>query len=174
MATRTWNDRTGEHSQTAHQSGSRAMHAEHYLNFALMIVLSFAAMYAFMYAMVNTYSNVFNNINQIYMAGLMTTPMMLIEILVMRKMYPSKGLNAAIAIGALVLMALCWSGIRNQAGVGDTQFIRSMVPHHSGAILMCNEASIQDPELQKLCGRIVKGQQEEIDEMKAILARLHH
>jgi uncharacterized protein (DUF305 family) len=47
-----------------------------------------------------------------------------------------------------------------------------MIPHHSGAILMCQNASLSDPELKKLCASIVSGQQSEIDEMKAILTRL--
>jgi len=47
-----------------------------------------------------------------------------------------------------------------------------MVPHHSGAILMCTQSELSDPQLQKLCSEIVKGQQQEIDEMHAILQRL--
>ena len=47
-----------------------------------------------------------------------------------------------------------------------------MIPHHSGAILMCEEASIRDSELQKLCAAIVSSQQQEIDQMKVILRRL--
>jgi uncharacterized protein (DUF305 family) len=47
-----------------------------------------------------------------------------------------------------------------------------MIPHHSGAILMCEEASIRDPEVVALCGRIIKSQSTEIDEMEAILKRL--
>lgn len=53
------------------------------------------------------------------------------------------------------------------AGIGDTQFLRSMIPHHSGAILMCQEASL-DPQLIALCKQIVTSQQEEIATMLAI------
>ncbi len=52
------------------------------------------------------------------------------------------------------------------------QFLRSMIPHHAGAILMCQEASIQDAEIRRLCGGIVSSQQSEIDQMKAMLDRL--
>ena len=61
--------------------------------------------------------------------------------------------------------------IRTQTTIGDRAFLRSMIPHHSGAILMCQEASLSDPEIVKLCGNIIKSQREEIDQMKAILAR---
>jgi uncharacterized protein (DUF305 family) len=47
-----------------------------------------------------------------------------------------------------------------------------MIPHHSGAILMCEQASIQDAEIQALCDSIIAGQQSEIDQMETILQRL--
>jgi uncharacterized protein (DUF305 family) len=47
-----------------------------------------------------------------------------------------------------------------------------MIPHHSGAILMCREAPISDAELKTLSGEIIDSQQREIDQMTAILARL--
>ena len=53
------------------------------------------------------------------------------------------------------------------------QFVKSMIPHHSGATLTCDRATITDAELKKLCGEIVQGQQQEIDKMKKILARLN-
>lgn len=61
--------------------------------------------------------------------------------------------------------------MRTQGLVGDRQFLRSMIPHHSGAILMCEQASIWDPELKLLCGNIITSQKQEIDQMKAMLAR---
>ena len=44
-----------------------------------------------------------------------------------------------------------------------------MIPHHAGAILMCEQASIQGAEIQELCKTIISSQQEEIDQMKAKL-----
>ena len=40
----------------------------------MMTVLSFIAMYALMYAMVDSFESVYANLNQVYMAGLMTAP----------------------------------------------------------------------------------------------------
>ncbi|EPK6321508.1 DUF305 domain-containing protein [Pseudomonas aeruginosa] len=48
----------------------------------------------------------------------------------------------------------------------------SMVPHHSGAILMCREAQLSDPELVNLCQAISDGQRAEIEQMNRIAARL--
>ena len=66
-------------------------------------------------------------------------------------------------------MALFWFGIRNQTAVGDKQFLRSMIPHHSGAILMCSEANISNAKILNLCKTIIKSQQDEINQMNAIL-----
>lgn len=149
------------------------MHKHHYGHLAIMSVLSFVAMFIFMYAMVDRFANVYPNINQFYMAGLMAAPMVIIELVVMRAMYPDIKMNMIVGGVALIALVLFFVGIRAQTGVGDAQFVKSMIPHHSGAILMCDRASITDAELKNLCNGIVKGQQQEIDQMKAILARLN-
>jgi uncharacterized protein (DUF305 family) len=50
--------------------------------------------------------------------------------------------------------------------------LKSMIPHHAAAILMCEKASIRDPEVTKLCEGIVARQQAEIDQMNAKLREL--
>lgn len=137
-----------------------------------MTVLSFIAMYVLMYAMVDRFENVLANYNQFYMAGLMAAPMALIELALMGSMYPNRKLNAVLAVVVLIAAAAFWFGIREQAGIGDRQFVKSMIPHHAGAVLMCEQAPIADPELRSLCKDIVASQQAEIRQMKAILARL--
>lgn len=140
-----------------------------YTHLAAMTVLSFISMYILMYAMVNVFGNVYNSINQFYMAGLMTAPMVVIEMVVMRMMYPQKGLNLLIIAASIIALILFWFGIRQQVAIGDEQFLRSMIPHHAGAILMCEQAQIQDPEIKELCRGIISGQQQEIDWMEAKL-----
>lgn len=150
-----------------------SQHEQHnpYPRFYLMIALSFAAMYVLMYAMVNAFENVFMSWNQVYMAGLMAAPMGIIELLLMGRMYPKKRTNA-------VLMAICaaagiafWVLIRQQTAIADRQFLRSMIPHHAGAILMCEEASLQSAGTRKLCEQIIRSQREEIARMKSLLGR---
>lgn len=149
----------------------RSPHGHHYSRLLAMMALSFLAMYGLMYAMVDRLGNVFNSVNQVYMAGLMAASMLIIELLLMGGMYPNKRWNAALlALGAVALVGF-WLAIRQQAAVGDRQFLRSMIPHHAGAILMCRQAQLTDPEIRALCESIVAGQQSEIDQMKAILER---
>ena len=157
---------------THNQHENKAMSGMHYRNLAVMVVLSYGAMYALMYAMVDRFPNVYPNFNQAYMAGLMTAPMIGIELLLMRSMYPNRKANVALLVGSVALLAGCFLAIRTQAGISDKQFVRSMIPHHAGALLMCEQASLKDPELRALCERIKAGQQSEIDFMKAKLKRL--
>jgi hypothetical protein len=143
-----------------------------YQRFAVMMVLSFVLMFAFMYAMVDSLANVYPNLNQAYMAGLMVAPMAILELLLMGGMYPNKKWNVVIIGLAALFLLLCWFGIREQTAITNKSFLRSMIPHHAGAILMCNKAPITDAELRTLCSNIVKSQQQEIDQMKNMLQRL--
>ena len=153
-----------KHSHSMHDGG-------HYRRLLAMMILSFLAMYGLMYAMVDRWANVYGNVNQFYMAGLMAAPMLVIELLLMAKMYPNRRWNLMLGAGALVFMAACWFGIREQAAVTDRQFIRSMIPHHAGAILMCEQNRLQDPALQRLCDDIVQSQRAEIAQMKVLLEK---
>lgn len=157
---------------------AKAMHSEHsehnqhYYHLLIMIVLSFIAMFVLMYAMVDIFSNVYINVNQFYMAGLMTVPMVLIELAVMRSMYTNPKVNIVILVVSVIAFIFFFVGIRQQLVVTDTQFLRSMIPHHAGAILMCEKAPIEDPDIKRLCASIIEGQRAEIADMKTKLGAL--
>jgi uncharacterized protein (DUF305 family) len=143
-----------------------------YLRLAIMTALSFAAMYVLMYAMVDTFADVYPNLNQFYMAGLMAASMVIIELAVMWRMYEGKAVKIVVMVLAVIALGGFWTLIRQQAAVADVQFVKSMIPHHSGAILMCRETSLADAELRELCRSIGAGQRAEIEQMRRILARL--
>lgn len=142
------------------------MHQSNYKNLIAMAILSFVAMYFLMFAMVNSWNNIFFSINQFYMAGLMTILMVLIELYLMSSMYVEKKLNKIIITTSIVLGLSFFTFIRNQTAVLDKEFLKSMIPHHAGAILMCEKAKLEDQEIKKLCEGIISGQQKEIDFMK--------
>jgi hypothetical protein len=141
----------------------------HYLRLVGMIVLSFISMYVLMYSMTNSFADVYNSLNQVYMAGLMTAPMVVIELWLMSSMYKQKRLNAVVIAASVIAGLLFFTFIRQQALISDRQFLRSMIPHHSGAILMCEEAPIQDQRIKDLCKEIIASQRREIDQMRALL-----
>jgi hypothetical protein len=145
----------------------------HYIIVPVMATLSFISMYILMYSMVDTTNSLYNNINQVYMAALMTAPMVIFEIVLMRSMFKKNKLNILIITISVIVLVASFVFIREQTAVNDEQFIASMIPHHSSAILMCEQADIQDPELKELCEEIISNQQAEIDQMKKILQRLN-
>jgi uncharacterized protein (DUF305 family) len=149
-----------------------SMQGNPYIKLMVMAVLSFISMYVLMYAMVNAFENVIPNINQFYMAGLMTAPMIIIELVLMGSMYMNKKVNYIIIVISSILLIAFFLLIRQQTAVSDKQFLKSMIPHHASAILMCEKTDLQDPEIKDLCKSIISGQQEEIDQMKAKLKEL--
>lgn len=157
----------------AHEMKNQSMsHKGSYQKLIVMAVLSFISMYILMYSMVNVFGNIFNNLNEFYMAGLMAAPMIVIELILMARMYPNKRLNTLIITLSVVAGLIFFLFVRQQVGISDRQFLRSMIPHHASAILMCQQAPLTDPEIKSLCQEIVSSQQQEIDQMKAILERL--
>lgn len=147
-------------------------HMHHYRQLAIMVAFSFVAMFVLMYAMVDVFANIYPNLNQAYMAGFMAAPMAVIELALMGKMYGNKRLNAVIAGVSVLALAGFFVLIRQQTVISDRQFLKSMIPHHASAILMCREAPIRDAQIKDLCRRIIQNQQAEIDEMKARLRAL--
>lgn len=142
-----------------------------YTSLAVELAIDFVIMYFVMYTMIATLDHLYLNVNNVYMTLMMVAPMGILMLVSMRSMYPSRRLNAIIIGSAAVVFIASFAAMRTQAAVGDAQFLRSMIPHHSGAILMCEQSAITDPEIVRLCGEIVKTQKEEIAQMQAILAR---
>jgi uncharacterized protein (DUF305 family) len=142
-----------------------------YASLALQTIVSAIIMYLVMFVMIDGLGSFYNNLNMFYMTLMMVAPMVVLMILAMGHMFPSKAVNAALLAGSVVVFLGSFGLIRTQATIGDKQFLRSMIPHHSGAILMCGKLQAKDPEIVALCGRIIKSQREEIDEMKALLDR---
>lgn len=144
-----------------------------YKKLTVMTLVHLAIMYIAMFAMINRGAYFYNNTNMLYMAILMAAPVTLLMVMSMRHMYINLKLNIVICIALALLTVASYAAIRAQAGVGDKQFLRAMIPHHSGAILMCRKANIQDPEIKTLCQGIIASQQREIDQMEVILKRLN-
>lgn len=143
-----------------------------YAMFALNMALSLVAMYLVMFSMIDGWGDFRHNLNMLYMSVTMAAPMGLLMLATMGGMYPNRSLNVALYAGLAVLFIAAFAATRKQTLIGDQQFVASMIPHHSGAILMCREARLSDPELVKLCGEITQAQRVEIRQMEAIAKRL--
>lgn len=105
------------------------------------------------------------------MAMIMVAPMVILMLLFMPQMYTDKTLNIKLYAGSILVFIMSFIFIQKQIFVGNTQFLKSMIPHHSSAITMCNEASLTDPEIIQLCKQIVFAQKEEIAQMEELLLK---
>ena len=147
-------------------------HSSGYRMLAISFGLHFIIMYLVMYAMIATLDHFRLNLDNVYMTLMMAAPMTLLMVATMPSMYPSRRTNLAIAVLVVAVFGLSFWGMRTQAGIGDKELIRAMIPHHSGAVLMCGQAKLSDPELIRLCDDIIEAQKKEIAQMETILARL--
>jgi len=144
----------------------------HYWMLVLNIAVSTAIMYVLMFGMIFSFAEFYNNFNMFYMALTMAMPMGIVMLVLMRSMYSDQRLNLILYGLFAAVLVLAFVAVRTQALVGDKQFLRSMIPHHSGAVLMCEQAKLSDPEIKQLCSGIIRSQTQEIDQMKTILKRL--
>lgn len=142
-----------------------------YKSFGIELIIDFMIMYLVMYTMIASLNHFYLNLNNVYMTLMMVSPMAIVMLVAMRSMFPSRRLNWIIIVGALFIFAVSFVAMRKQTAIGNEEFLKSMIPHHSGAILMCEQAAITDPEITQLCREIVQGQAEEISQMQRILER---
>lgn len=143
-----------------------------YLKLAGMSALHLAVMLALTYLAVDQLSHVYVNANRLYMALAMVLPMVASMLIFMPKMFPDARINIGLALFVLVAFIAVVTSIRSQFLIDDRAFLRSMIPHHSSAILMCERADLEDPEILTLCDGIVEAQEREISQMKDILSRM--
>jgi uncharacterized protein (DUF305 family) len=148
------------------------MNGMSYRKFTAMMIISFIIMYVVMFLNMDSVGHYHTSITRMYMAILMVAPMAIVMMTMMGKMYANKKMNAGIVVGAIILFAVTLTALRSQTPVGDVQYMKAMIPHHSSAIMTSKHAAIKDPEVRKLADSIIASQEREIKQMEAILQRL--
>ncbi len=143
-----------------------------YKKLLLTLFISFITMYAVMFLNLDDANHIYLSLTRAYMALLMVTPMAVTMLLMMGSMYPNKKLNRIAVIASIAVFALALFCLREQKPIGDIQYMKAMIPHHSSAILTSKNANISDPEVRNLADQIIRSQEEEIAQMKSILERM--
>ncbi|MFC3480647.1 DUF305 domain-containing protein [Kocuria carniphila] len=142
-----------------------------YWIFAAILLVNLGLMWVLTMSMIRTWDHFYFNPSNLYMAFIMVTAMAILMVVGMWSMFQNTKLNIALLIGFIALFVAALLFGRAEVGVGNEGFLKSMIPHHSRAILVCQESNITDPEIQDLCATIVETQQEEIAQMQDILTR---
>lgn len=144
-----------------------------YQTLAAVVAIHFFIMFALTYVGVFQFNHIYLNLNRFYMAIVMVSPMVILMLLFMAHMFQNKRLNIFLYVVSASLFIGTFYAIRAQTFVGNDQFLKSMIPHHSIAIKTCEYAHYSDPEIDQLCKQIVKTQREEINQMEEIMERLN-
>ncbi|MCF3931803.1 DUF305 domain-containing protein [Acuticoccus sp. M5D2P5] len=140
-----------------------------YIRFAAMIMTSTIVMLVLMYLNTYLFAHVFFSETRTFMATLMGAAMAAIMLAFMLSMYRNTRANIAIFAGAAIVFALSLFLVRSQVTVGDTSYMRAMIPHHSIAIMTSSRADISDPRVRKLADEIIYAQDKEIAEMRYLI-----
>ena len=148
------------------------MKTDPYPTFLITIAISFVFMYGVMFLNVASVAHIHFSLTRTYMALLMVAAMALLMSLMMGHMYPNRSRNRAIMITSIAVFVVALIGLRAQVPIGDVQYMKAMIPHHSSAILTSSSADLHDPEVKKLAEEIIKAQEREIAQMEAMLSRL--
>lgn len=138
--------------------------------FAAMIAVSTAIMFPLMYQLVYSADHATFSLTRLVSAVVMGCVMAAIMLAFMWNMYKGQGTKLAVLAGSIIVGLLVLSINRNQTLIGDTDFMKSMIPHHSIAINNARKADIRDPRVRKLADEIIKAQVREIAEMKILIA----
>lgn len=148
------------------------MKKSNYGKFALMLATSFVIMYGVMFLNADVFDHVMLSHTRTYMTILMIAPMAFTMLLFMWGMYKNKKTNYIILVLSVAVFIATLVGLRQQTFIGDVQWMKAMIPHHSSAIMVSQKAHLKDPEAIKLAEDIIEAQEREIAQMKKMIYRL--
>ena len=156
-------------TDTDNSEGTSTHENASYLRFGAMIATSVVVMFLLKYTNTFALSHVWYSETRTYMALMMGGAMAIVMLLFMLGMYRNTRINAAIIMGSLVLMAGSLFLVRSQTTVQDQSWMKSMIPHHSIAILTSERAEISDLRVRELANAIITAQRREIKEMEWLI-----
>lgn len=137
--------------------------------FAAMIATSTLIMVFLMYQLVYSFDHATFSLNRLIASVLMGCVMTVVMLSFMWSMYKGMGTKIAVLVLATLLGLLFLFTNRSQSLIGDVDFMKSMIPHHSIAINNSRKASISDPRVRELADQIIEAQVREIAVMKRLL-----
>lgn len=137
--------------------------------FAAMIAASTFIMFFLMYQLVYSWDHALFSLTRLLSSLVMGCVMTAVMLAFMWRMYRPNAAKITVLVGAIVSGITLLAVNRSQALVGDSDFMKAMIPHHSIAINNARNADIRDPRVRYLADRITRDQVKEIAEMKMLL-----
>lgn len=137
--------------------------------FAAMIATSTFIMFFLMYQLVYSFDHAMLSTNRLIASLVMGCVMTVVMLAFMWSMYKGVKTKIGVLVLASLLCVIFLFSNRSQSLIGDDDFMKSMIPHHSIAINSSRKASISDPRVRKLADEIIAAQVREIAEMKLLL-----
>jgi len=137
--------------------------------FIMMVIMFIAGLLSSMNVWVDKLSDIRFHLNDIYMSLLMCS-----WCLILMGIYY---ISIKILIFGIILTIIMIFFIRNQIFIGETQYLKGMIPHHSMAVLMSNKLfekinnndETVNINTKKLMKHIIDSQNDEIKFMKLTL-----
>lgn len=137
--------------------------------FAAMIATSTVIMFFLMYQLVYSWDHALFSLTRLVSSLVMGCVMMAVMLVFMWSMYRPETAKMMV-LGAAVLGGIALLAVnRSQVLIGDTDFMKAMIPHHSIAINNARKEDIRDPRVRYLADRITRDQVKEIAEMKMLI-----
>jgi hypothetical protein len=137
--------------------------------FAGMIATSTIIMFFFMYQLVYSWDHATFSLTRLVSSLVMGCVMTAVMLAFMWGMYRPTWAKMMVLVAAVIGGAGILAVNRSQALIGDTDYMKSMIPHHSIAINNSRRADIRDPRVRYLADRITRDQVKEIAEMKMLI-----
>jgi hypothetical protein len=137
--------------------------------FAGMIATSTFLMFFFMYQLVYSFDHATFSVNRLVASLVMGCVMTVVMLCFMSSMYKGRAIKIAVFAVAVSAGIILLYINRNQTLIGDVNFMKSMIPHHSIAVNNARKAGISDPRVRELADQIIESQVSEIAEMKLLI-----
>lgn len=122
--------------------------------------------------MVSRRINITNNISKFYISVIMAIYMVFLEVMMHDHQY--NVFSAKYYLFLTSVLALFIYLYRYQIGVNDKQYLEEMIEHHSMGIFTSEEIlkKTDSYEITKLAKNIIQTQQDEIEFMRGLLAKI--
>lgn len=150
------------------------MITSNYTKLGIITTVCFLVTYGVTFLNVDDFAHIYLSSARLYMCLLMITPVTLIILIVMNRLYTNKTANMIIGTGTVMVFMISLYFLRSQPLTDDVEYIKAMIPRHSSSILASKQARLDNLEVRQFAQKIIESRTQEIVEMQNILQRIEN